>query len=78
MLRPYPSKHMENRSSKPEVAPVEKLAYSVDEACAAIGVSRTSIWRLEKRGLIRAVPHIRTKLYSLAELKRFLNGEKAT
>ncbi len=56
---------------------IEKLAYTADEACAALGVGRTTLWRWEARGLIFAVPHLRHKLYSVEALRRFVNGGKA-
>lgn len=68
---------METLIEKPTTAPLEKLAYNADEACAALGIGRTSLWRLEKRGLIRAVPGLRCKLFSVDSLKRFANGKAA-
>ena len=68
---------MEKKTNTPETAPVEKLAYSADEACAALGIGRTTLWRFEKRGLIRAVPHLRHKVYPVDALKRFLDGKAA-
>ena len=56
--------------------PVERLAYTKKEACAALGVGPTTLWRLEKRGLLRPVKHLRTLLYPLRELERFLATEK--
>jgi predicted site-specific integrase-resolvase len=54
---------------------VAKLAYNAEEACAALGIKRTTLWRLESRGLITACPHVRHKLYAVAELQRFLSGK---
>ena len=68
---------MENALAKPATAPVEKLAYTAEEACAALGVGRTTLWRWEQRGLIRSVPHIRHKMYSVEMLKRLVNGSRA-
>lgn len=62
---------------KPAKAPVEKLAFTAAEACEALGVKRTTLWRLECRGLIAAIPHVRHKLYSVASLKRFVEGKPA-
>ena len=36
---------MENQSEKTVTAAVEKLAYTADEACAALGVGRTTLLR---------------------------------
>lgn len=60
----------------------ERLVLTRREACVALGISATSLWRLEARGLIRPVSHLRTKLYPLKELARFLDqagaGRSAT
>lgn len=52
----------------------EKLAYNKDELCAVLGVSPVTLWRLEKRGLLRPVPGIRHKLYSRKVVEAFLAG----
>ncbi len=51
---------------------IERLAYTKDELCTSLSLSPITLWRLEKRGLIHAVAGIRHKLYSVAEVKRFL------
>jgi predicted site-specific integrase-resolvase len=53
-------------------APIERLTFNSREACQALGVSSTTLWRLEKRGLISSVAGIRTKLYPVAVLRRFV------
>ncbi len=53
-------------------APVEKLAYNKKEVQAALGIGETTIWRLEKRGLLRPVPGLRHKLYPVAQLRRLV------
>jgi hypothetical protein len=60
-----------------QLPPVEKLTLNTREACQALGLSPTSLWRLEKRGLISSVAGIRTKLYSVAMLRRFIDGKGA-
>jgi hypothetical protein len=58
--------------------PVEKLAYNKSEACAALGgISVTTLWRFEKRGLLKPIPGIRHKLYPVAALRRFVEGGAA-
>jgi len=42
------------------------------EAAQALGVSYISVHRLLKRGLLRSVPALRTKLIPAGELERFL------
>jgi predicted DNA-binding transcriptional regulator AlpA len=53
---------------------IKRLAYNVDELMAVTGLSRTTIWRLEQRGLLRSVPGIRSKLYTDKSIEEFLNG----
>lgn len=55
---------------------VERITYTGQEAAAALGVSGTTLWRWEKRGLIKPVPGIRLKLFSVAELKRFASASR--
>lgn len=57
--------------------PTEKLAYSRAETCAVLGVSATSLWRLEKMGRIRCVPGIRNKIFPRAEIERFLRSAQS-
>lgn len=52
---------------------VQKLAYTKTELSAELGLSPITIWRLERRGLLRPVPGIRHKLYSRKEIERFLS-----
>jgi DNA-binding transcriptional MerR regulator len=40
------------------------------------GISRVSLWRMEKRGLITPSKLLRTKLYSRADLERLLETSK--
>ena len=58
--------------------PVAKLAYTLRELCAALGLCRVTLYRLEQRGLLRPVPGIRHKLYARAEVDRFLSGKAVT
>ncbi len=56
----------------------EKLAFTIPELCAELSIQRTTLYRLEQRGLLRSVPGIaRNKIYSAAEVRRFLSGENA-
>ena len=54
---------------------VERLAYSIYETAALLGVSYHTIWRLVKRGKIQAFEGISGKtLITRKELDRFLSG----
>jgi predicted DNA-binding transcriptional regulator AlpA len=63
-----------NTSAPIPTAAVEKMAFSTTELCVALGVSRVTIYRLEKRGILRPVPGIRHKVWPRREVERFLNG----
>ena len=54
-------------------AGLPRLAFNTEETAQMLGLERTSLWRLEKRGLIRANRALRTPLFPLAEINRFLN-----
>jgi predicted DNA-binding transcriptional regulator AlpA len=54
---------------------IEKLAYNLAELQQITGLSRVTIWRLEIRGQLRPVAGVRSKIYSRAEVLRFLNGK---
>lgn len=63
-------------SARAEIA-VERLAYSVEESCAALGVG-WDFWREHIEPELRVVRRGRRKLVARAELERWLaeNGEK--
>jgi hypothetical protein len=49
-----------------------RLAYSMRETANLIGVNYQTVYRLNKRGLLRSSTALRTKLFSKAEIERFL------
>jgi len=61
-----------NEHSQP--TPPDRLAYNAAEAAAVLGISDTSLWRLEKRGLLKPVKHLRHRIYARTEIERFLRG----
>lgn len=66
---------MQNQSNENPNQLGERIAYSGSELDALLGISTVTRWRLEKRGLLRAVPGIRTKLYSRKAVEAFLDGK---
>jgi hypothetical protein len=69
---------METNKNASTERSIERLALNKAEAREALGgISAVTIWRLERRGLIQAIPGLRHKLYSVESLKRFVAG-KAT
>jgi len=51
-----------------------RLAYTLKQLCEELSVSRDTMWKFEARGLIKSLPGIRRKIYSRAEVERFLAG----
>ncbi len=56
-------------------ASVESLTYNSAQVCAVIGIKRTTLWRLERRGMLRPLPGIRHKLYSRKAVARYVEGK---
>jgi hypothetical protein len=56
-------------SEKPALT---KLAYNTRETAEVLGLSAITVWRLCKRGLLRSSSALRTKMFSKAEIERFL------
>lgn len=60
-------------AGKPDRPPCsERLAFTISESAALIGVSRISLYRLIARGLIKPSGALRHKLIAKTELQRFL------
>src|SRR5690349_1830789 len=51
-----------------------RLAYSTKEAAAAIGVSKTTLWRLKQEGRLRTFKLGHRTLIHAEELERLLKG----
>jgi excisionase family DNA binding protein len=61
---------------QPAAAPSERLAYSVEEAAALLGVNYFSVYRLIQRGKLRACRALRGKLLvPRTELLKLLKSE---
>jgi hypothetical protein len=50
----------------------DRLALNIGEAADALGVSRTTLWRLCQRGLLKPSYALRTPLFPVSEIERFL------
>lgn len=57
-------------------AKIERLAFTSEEAAEALGISLVTLWRLEKRGLLKPSRALRTPRWSRAEIERFLEDTK--
>ena len=64
-----------NSSNTPASQAVEKMAFTGDEVASLTGLSKVTLWRLEKRNLLKPVPGIRHKLYSRKAVEAFLDGK---
>jgi hypothetical protein len=59
--------------------PVKRLklackTYSTQEVADIIGIGYIAAWKLIKRGIIRALPWLRNKRVTKAELTRYMSG----
>ncbi len=52
-----------------------KLTYNLKDLREALGISSVTLYRLELRGLLKPLPYFRHKVYSRAEVERFLAGQ---
>ena len=68
---------MQPIESKTAPGHAEKLAYSGKELQRILDVSSVTIWRLEKKNLLKPVPGIKNKLYSRKTVEAFLEGKGA-
>jgi len=53
-------------------ASIERLAYTSEETAEALNISMVTLWRLEKRGLLKPSRALRTPRWSRTEIERFL------
>ena len=53
-----------------------RLALSSEEAAEALNISLVTLWRLEKRGLLKPSRALRTPRWSVAEIESFLEATK--
>lgn len=57
-------------------ANIERLAYTSEETAEALNISLVTLWRLEKRGLLKPSRALRTPRWSRTEIERFLKETK--
>lgn len=63
--------------TEPTAAPVSgvgRLTYTKAELCKALGLSNTTLWRLEQRGLLKPLAGLRHKIYPVTAVEKFLAG----
>ncbi len=64
----------EAKSNQPQAASPPRMAYTMRETAAILGVEYQTVYRLCKRGLLRSSTALRTKLFPVSEIERFLNS----
>jgi len=57
-------------------AKIDRLAYNAEETAQALNISLVTLWRLEKRGLLKPSRALRTPRWSRTEIERFLEETK--
>jgi len=63
----------ETSNSEINLKEPEPLAVPTEVACKMLGgVSKTTLWRLEKRGKLRSVRSLRHKRWPVSQLKRLV------
>lgn len=55
---------------QPQGAPV--ISVGIEEAVRITGLSRTTIWRLEKRGVVKVSRVGRRRVFPIADLKKIV------
>lgn len=60
----------------PSPANIERLAFNAEETASTLGISLVTLWRLEKRGLLKPSRALRTPRWSRTEIERFLEATK--
>lgn len=68
---------MTNPETLPPAPVVERLAFTSEEAAQALGISLVTLWRLERRKLLKPSRALRTPRWSRAEIERFLRDTAA-
>ena len=53
---------------------ITRLTFTANEVCQSLGIGRVTLWRLTTRGVLRPVPGIRNRLYSVKQIEAFADG----
>jgi len=62
---------------KEKIREIGRRGYSINETCATLGISRSTVWRLEKAGKLRVIAIGRRRIVPESEIDRLLSGDKA-
>lgn len=65
------------QQNKATIAPaIPRTAFSMAETAESLGVSYQTVYRLNKRGLLRSSGGLRHKLFALCEIERYLRDTR--
>lgn len=67
---------MTTATETPSPANLERLAFNAEETAQTLGISLVTLWRLERRGLLKPSRALRTPRWSRTEIERFLEDTK--
>jgi predicted site-specific integrase-resolvase len=59
-------------SKKNDAPALPRLAYTMRQTAHLLSVNYQTVYRLNKRGLLRSSTALRTKLFPVSEIERFL------
>ena len=62
------------QSSENEQSLPPALVYTADQVCSALQISPVTLWRLEKRGLLRSLPHFRHRRYPVKAVEKLASS----
>ena len=69
-----PRPDFKNQAAAPVLSALPRLAYSMRETASILGVNYQTVYRLNKRGLLKSSGALRTKLFPVTEIERFLSA----
>lgn len=63
-----------NQTAAPVLPALPRLAFTMRETAQLLGCNYQTVYRLSKRGLLRSSSALRTKMFPVAEIERFLSA----
>ena len=73
-MRTNPTKTSGAASTQAQDVP--RIAYNIAETALMLGIDRTTLWRLDKRGLLCPSKAMRKPRYTMKSIMDFLEGTK--
>jgi hypothetical protein len=66
-----------NQTAPAALPALPRLAYTMRETAQLLGCNYQTVFRLSKRGLLRSSSALRTKMFPVVEIERFLRDTSA-